>query len=199
MTKKLSSENSYSLGNPDSNGYLPMSATLVSEEIYKGFQGEKSNFFYGYTHSGHPVCTAVALANSDITINEKLIKKAPRVGIYLKFRLMELMDKHPIVRDVHGQGLMLAIELVKDRQNKTLLTKQETIGIAIDIILRGIVRPFSNNILKLLPPFIIDETIAGIMAKILDRLLHLDGAAKIGRPVRFAKEFGFAPMELIYQ
>jgi hypothetical protein len=51
----------------------------------------------------------------------------------------------------------------------------------------------------LLPPFIIDETIAGLIAKILDQLLHLDGTVKIGRQVRFAKEFGLAPMELIYQ
>lgn len=193
MTEKRSIENPYSLWNPDSNGYLPVSATLVIEEICKGFQGAKSYFFHGSTHSRHPVCTAVALANSDIIINEKLIEKAARVGTYLKSRLMELMDKHPIVKDVRGGGLMLAIELVKDRQNKTLLIKQETIGIAINIILRGIVRPFSNNILKLLPPLIIDETIAGIMAKILKRLLHLDGAAKIGRQVRFAKEIVLAP------
>lgn len=198
MTEKRSIENPYSLWNPDSNGYLPVSATLVIEEICKGFQGAKSYFFHGSTHSRHPVCTAVALANSDIIINEKLIEKAARVGTYLKSRLMELMDKHPIVKDVRGGGLMLAIELVKDRQNKTLLIKQETIGIAINIILRGIVRPFSNNILKLLPPLIIDETIAGIMAKILKRLLHLDGAAKIGRQVRFAKEIVLAPMEFIY-
>jgi 4-aminobutyrate aminotransferase-like enzyme len=98
---------------------------------------------------------AVALANSDMIINEKRIEKAARVGIYLKSRLMELMHKHPIVRDVRGRGLMLAIELAKDRQNKTLLTKQETIGMAIDIILRGIVRLFSNNIFKLLSPLIL--------------------------------------------
>jgi 4-aminobutyrate aminotransferase-like enzyme len=87
---------------------------------------------------------------------------------------------------------MLAIELVKDRQYKTLVTKQETICIESDLILRSIVQLFSNNIFKLLPPLIIDETIAGIMAKILNPLLHLDGAAKIDRQARFAKEFVFA-------
>jgi adenosylmethionine-8-amino-7-oxononanoate aminotransferase len=200
MTEKRSTENPYSLWNPDTNGYLPVSATLVPEEIYKGFQGAESYFSHGSTHSKHPVCTAVALANSDIIIiNEKLIEKAARVGTYLKSRLMELMDKHPIVRDVRGRGLMLAIELVKDRQNKTLLTKQETIGSAIDIILRGIVRSFSNNILKSLPPFNIDETIAGIMTKILDRSLHLDGTVKIGCQVRFAKDFVLTQTEFIYQ
>jgi adenosylmethionine-8-amino-7-oxononanoate aminotransferase len=191
MTEKRSIENRYSLWNPDSNGCLPVSATLVSEKIYKGFPGAENYFFHGSTHTRHPVCTAVALANSDIIINEKWIEKAARVGSYLKSRLMELMDKHPIVRDMRGRGLMVAIELAKDRPNNTLLTKQETIGIAIDIILRGIVRSFSNNILKLLPPLIIDETIAGIMAKIVARLLHLDGKVKIGCQVRFAK--GFCP------
>ena len=199
MTKKRSSENSYSLCNPDSKGYLPMSATLVYEEIYKGCQGAESYFFHGSTHSRHSFCTAVALANNDIIINKKLIKKAASVGTYLKSRLMGLMDKYPIVRDVRGRGLMLAIKLVKDRQNKTLLTNQETIGMAIDIILRGIVRLFRNNIFKVLPPLIIDETIAGMMAKILARLLHLDEAAKIGCQARFAKEFVLASMKFIYQ
>jgi adenosylmethionine-8-amino-7-oxononanoate aminotransferase len=98
MTKKRYLENFYSLWNSDSNGYLPMSATLVSEEIYKGFQSLKSYFFHGFTHSRHPVCTAVALVNSDIIVKKKLIEKAARVGTYLKSRLMKLMDKHPILK-----------------------------------------------------------------------------------------------------
>jgi adenosylmethionine-8-amino-7-oxononanoate aminotransferase len=187
------------LGKALTSGYLPMSATLVSEAIYQRFQGAENYFAHGSTHSGHPVCAAVALANIDIIINEKLVEKAARVGTYLKSRLMELMDKHQIVGDVRGRGLMLAIELVKDRQTKTPLTEQETISIAIDIILQGIVMPFRNNILKFLPPLIIDETIVDIMVKILDRSLHLGGAAKIGRQVRFAKEFVLAKMGFIYQ
>jgi adenosylmethionine-8-amino-7-oxononanoate aminotransferase len=100
MTVKRSIENPYSLWNPDSNSYLPVSATLVPEEIYKGFPGTESYFSHGSTHSRHPVCTAVTLANNDIIINEKRIEKAARVGTYLKSRLMKLMDKHPIIRDV---------------------------------------------------------------------------------------------------
>jgi adenosylmethionine-8-amino-7-oxononanoate aminotransferase len=61
-----------------------MSATLVSEGIYKSFQSLKSYFFHGFTHSRHPVCTAVALVNSDILVKKKLIEKAARLGIYLK-------------------------------------------------------------------------------------------------------------------
>jgi putrescine aminotransferase len=98
MTKKRYLENLYSLWNFDSNGYLSRSATLISEEIYKGFQSLKSYFFHGFTHSGHPVCTAVALVNSDILVKKKLIEKAARVGTYLKSRLMKLMDKHPILK-----------------------------------------------------------------------------------------------------
>jgi adenosylmethionine-8-amino-7-oxononanoate aminotransferase len=199
MTKKRSLENFYSLWNFDSNGYLSMSATLISEEIYKGFPGSESYFSLGCTDSRHPVSMAVSLADSDIIFHEKRIEKAPRVGTYLKFSLRELMDKHLIVRDVRGRSLILAIELAKNRKNKTLLTKHETIGIGSDIILRGIVRLFSKNIFKLLPPLIIDETIAGIMAKILNRLLHLDGAAKIDPQARFAKEFVFARIEFLYQ
>jgi adenosylmethionine-8-amino-7-oxononanoate aminotransferase len=98
MTKKRSLENFYSLWNFDSNGYLSMSATLDSEEIYKGFQSLENYFSHGFTHTIHPVCTAVALVNTDIIVKKKLIEKAARVGTYLKSRLMKLMDKHPILK-----------------------------------------------------------------------------------------------------
>jgi len=108
MTKKRSLENFYSLWNSNSNGYLPMSATLVSEEIYKGFQSLKSYFYHGFTHSRYPVCTAVALVNSDISVKKKLIEKAARFGIYLKSRLMELMDKPPILKARFAKELVFA-------------------------------------------------------------------------------------------
>jgi len=75
-----------------------MSATLVSEEIYKSFPSLKSYFPHGFTHSTHPVCTAVAPVNSEIIVKKKLIEKAARCGIYLKSRLIELIDKPPILK-----------------------------------------------------------------------------------------------------
>jgi adenosylmethionine-8-amino-7-oxononanoate aminotransferase len=108
MTKKRSLENFYSLWNFDSNGYLSILATLVFEEIYKGFQSLKSYFFHGFTHRKHPVCTAVVLVNSDIIVKKKLIENAPRVGTYLKSRLMKLMDKHPILKARFAKKLVFA-------------------------------------------------------------------------------------------
>ena len=176
------------LGKGITSGYLPLSATLVTEEIYQRFRGEEHYFDHGSTHSGHPVCTAVALANIDIIMKEQLTAQARRIGSYLKSRLKELIPQHAIIGDVRGQGLMLAIELVKDRQTKEPLTEQETKNIAINIILSGLLISFKANVLRLLPPLIIDQEIADTIVNIFDQTLHTGITAQTTRQVRLGQE-----------
>jgi 4-aminobutyrate aminotransferase-like enzyme len=118
------------------------------------------------------VCAAVALVNIDIIINEQLSANANQVGNYLKSRLTELIDRHPIVGDLRGRGLMLGVELVKDRQTKVPLTEREASSIWLDVVMQGVLMPYGTNILKLLPPLIIDKTIADTMVSIIDQSLH---------------------------
>lgn len=160
------------LGKGITSGYLPLSATLVTEGIYQRFQEPENYFDHGSTHSGHPVCAAVALVNIDIIINEQLSANANQVGNYLKSRLTELIDRHPIVGDARGRGLMLGVELVKDRQTKVPLTEREASSIWLDVVMQGVLMPYGTNILKLLPPLIIDKTIADTMVSIIDQSLH---------------------------
>ncbi|MBI3610957.1 MAG: aspartate aminotransferase family protein [Nitrospirae bacterium] len=177
------------LGKAISSGYLPLAATLATDEIYQRFDGEGNQFAYGSTASGHPVCAAVGLKNIDIIINEKIPENAARVGAYLKSRLKDMISRRKIIGDVRGRGLMIGIELVKDREQKVPLDKKDTFNIVVDTAILGLLVYCSDNVLGLFPPLIIDKDIADKIVEILDRSLETGIAAEIARKARLVKEF----------
>jgi adenosylmethionine-8-amino-7-oxononanoate aminotransferase len=177
------------LGKAISGGYLPLSATLTTEAIFQRFLGEKNFFMHGSTNSGHPVCAAVGLAAIDIILREKLPENAARVGATLKAQLTELMKDHPIIGEVRGSGLMLAIDLTKDRKTRQPFTSSEIYNLLLDVVERGLLSSYSDWGLNIFPPLNIDEGIAGDMVQILDKSLHAGMITDIGRKTRLAKEF----------
>ena len=101
--------------------YLPMSACLISDKVWKVLREGSSQygpFAHGYTYSGHPVAAAAALANLDIIEGEGLVENAAKVGAYLQTRLRETFADHPLVGEVRGVGLIARIELVKNKESK---------------------------------------------------------------------------------
>lgn len=171
------------------SGYLPLAATLVTDKVYQRFHGEGKRFDYGPTASGHPVCAAVALRNIDIIIREKIPENAARVGDYLKLRLTDLMKSRKIIGEVRGRGLMLGIELVKDRQKKVPLGKKATFNITVDTAILGLLLYPADNVLGLFPPLIIDKDIADRIVEILDQALETGITAEIAQKGRLVKEF----------
>ncbi len=155
------------LGKGISSGYLPLSAMLTTEAVYKRFLGAENSFVHGSTHSGHPVCAAVGLANIDIILRENLPANAARVGAHLKAGLETLMAERPIIGDVRGKGLMIGIELVKDRVTKEPLSDTETFDIVLNCTALGLIVSYRTNALRLLPPLIIDEGIADEIVSII--------------------------------
>jgi adenosylmethionine-8-amino-7-oxononanoate aminotransferase len=177
------------LGKSMSSGYLPLAATLATEAIFQRFNGRGNRFENGSTSSGHPVCAAVGLANIDIVLGEKLPENAARVGTYLKSRLKELVDKRELIGDIRGKGLMIGIELVKDREKKIPLKDEKIFDIYLDIATLGLIVYYRRNVLALLPPLIIDKGIADQIVTILDKALDTGKRAGIARRARLAKEF----------
>ena len=113
------------------SGYLPMSASVLSEEIWEVISNaptEIGPFGHGYTYSGHPVAAAAALANIDILENEKLIDVARVTGAIFKRRLRETFADHPLVGDIRCEGLMAGVELVADKANKTIFDPSLKVG-----------------------------------------------------------------------
>ena len=144
------------------SGYLPLSATMISDEIYEVIsvpQEEGALLTHGFTYSGHPVCCAAGLKNIEIMEAENLCGHVREVGPYFEERLASLLDL-PIVGDVRGSHFMMCIENVADKETKKLIDAEALVGnrIAKHAQERGlIVRPLAHlNVLS--PPLIMSRT-----------------------------------------
>jgi adenosylmethionine-8-amino-7-oxononanoate aminotransferase len=107
------------------SGYSPIGATIISDRIYEPFKHGSTAFYHGYTFAGHPVSSAVALANLDIFEEEKLNENVRKNSPLFRAALERLMDL-PIVGDVRGDGYFFGIELVKDKKTKETFDDDES-------------------------------------------------------------------------
>jgi adenosylmethionine-8-amino-7-oxononanoate aminotransferase len=154
-----------------SSGYLPLGATLFSDEIYDVIsvpQAEGAMFTHGFTYSGHPVSCAAGNKNIEIIEREDICGHVREVGPYLEQQLATLLDL-PIVGDVRGKHFMMCVENVADKETKELLPAEAHIGnrIADHCQKRGlIVRPMAHlNVLS--PPLILTKEQIDTMVAIL--------------------------------
>jgi adenosylmethionine-8-amino-7-oxononanoate aminotransferase len=107
------------------SGYSPIGATIISDRIYEPFKHGSTAFYHGYTFGGHPVSSAVALANLDIFEEEKLLENVRRNSPLFRAALERLTDL-PIVGDVRGDGYFFGIELVKDKKTRETFDDDES-------------------------------------------------------------------------
>ncbi|MFZ3065956.1 MAG: adenosylmethionine--8-amino-7-oxononanoate transaminase [Nitrospirota bacterium] len=137
-------------------GYLPLAATLVTDEIFNAFYGEYKDlktFFHGHTYTGNPLACAAAIANIDLFKKERTLQKLQPKIKYMTKRLKELEDLNH-VGDIRQKGFMVGIELVKDKGTKEPYLLEEKIGIKVIKEARKhglIIRPL-GNITVLMPP-----------------------------------------------
>ena len=151
------------------SGYQPMSATIISDEIYEVISAPGAKFLHGMTYSGHPACCAAALANIAILENEKICERVQQLGPRFEAGLKRL-EKHDIVGEVRGSHFMMGIEFVTDRKSKTAFPAEANIGglIARQAQQRGlIVRPL-GSMAVLSPCLILGEDHIEEIVDILD-------------------------------
>lgn len=128
------------------SGYIPLSAVMVGDRVAETLVEEGGEFYHGFTYSGHPVACAVALANLDMIDREGLVRRAGQeIGPYLRNRLEDLLDGHPIVGEIRSEGMIGAIEIVKDRRTRARFPGNGKVGLMArdhcfhnDLIMRGI-------------------------------------------------------------
>jgi putrescine---pyruvate transaminase len=153
------------------SGYLPLSATMLSDQIYDVIsvpQSEGGMFTHGFTYSGHPVVCATGLKNIEIMEREKICEHVQEVGPYFEEQLDSLRDL-AIVGDVRGKCFMMCVENVANKDTKALFAPDVAIGdrIAMHAQKRGlIVRPIGHlNVMS--PPLILNkgqiDTFVGIL------------------------------------
>lgn len=103
------------------SAYFPTSASLVSRRIWDVFSSTSKAigaFMHGFTYSGHPVGSAVAMANLDIVERENLVSNAASLERVLVGSLQDAIGSFPFVGDIRGIGLMAAVEFVANRETK---------------------------------------------------------------------------------
>ncbi|WP_328542513.1 MULTISPECIES: aspartate aminotransferase family protein [unclassified Streptomyces] len=139
------------------SGYTPLGALLVSDEVTEALL-QDHGFPMGYTYNGHPVAAAVALANLDIIERENLLSRAVTMGEYLHAQLADALGDLPIVGEIRSVGMMLAVELVADRETRTPLPMNPA-RMPHDVIRRetGVIVRDSAHSLVLSPPLIMTE------------------------------------------
>ena len=138
-------------------GGLPMGLTLCKPEILDSMKvGEHSSTF-----AGNPLSCSAGIATIESIIEENLVENAAKVGNIFKKGLFQLKESHRIVRDVRGLGLMLALELRFDVRD-----------VLFEGIKEGLLMLYSGrNIIRLLPPLVLDEVKVAKTLSIMDKLL----------------------------
>ncbi len=143
-------------------GYLPLAATLTTQKIYDGFlfpYKDKKTFFHGHTYTGNSLCCRAAMANLDVFKKEKTLRKLPPKIQYLRTQLQRFR-KLGCVGDIRQLGLMVGIELIKDKRKKIPYLWEEQVGVRVCQKVREkglILRPL-GNVIVLMPPLAISKT-----------------------------------------
>ena len=162
------------------SGYSPLGAMIATDRLMEPFLKGHESFAHGYTFGGHPVSTAVALANLDIFENEKINEHVRDTEGAFRTTLEKLKDL-PIVGDVRGDGYFYGIELVKDKETKETFNDAEA-----EKLLRGFLSKAlydeglycraddrGDPVVQLAPPLICDQEhfdeIEQILRVVLDK------------------------------
>lgn len=139
-------------------GGVPMGLTILRSEIIDCIKvGEHSSTF-----AGNPLACAAGSATIDSLINDGLVENSEKIGKIFKSGLLELKEKHKIIREVRGIGMMLGVEMKFDIKD-----------VLFDGIKNGVLLLYSGrNILRLLPPLVMDEDICKKAINLIDKLVY---------------------------
>ena len=144
---------------------LPLGVATARAEVMSWPPGSHASTF-----GGNPVSCAAALATIRL-LRDGLIENAAHVGAHLLGAARSLMDKHPLVGDVRGRGLMIGIELVRDRQTKERATTERD-RLVRECFNRGLlVLGAGRNAIRLSPPLVLTKEQAEMAVRILDEAL----------------------------
>jgi adenosylmethionine-8-amino-7-oxononanoate aminotransferase len=171
------------------SGYSPLGAMIATDRLFEPFSHGTESFAHGYTFGGHPVSTAVAMANLDIFEREQLNEHVRATEGDFRATLEKLNDL-PLVGDVRGDGYFYGIELVKDKATKETFNDAES-----ERLLRGFLSGAlyeaglycraddrGDPVVQLAPPLIAEQSHFDEIEQILRSVLteaenHLDGPA----------------------
>lgn len=155
-------------------GGLPLAATLTSPDLEE--KAHKAGFTYYTSHVSDPLPAAVGLAVLSTIENERLIERAEVMGAYLRSGLLALQQKYEVIGDVRGEGLLLGVELVKDRESRTphhalgAATTARCFEMGLSMNIRR--RPERGSVWRIAPPLTVKKEEIDRGLEILDESLR---------------------------
>jgi adenosylmethionine---8-amino-7-oxononanoate aminotransferase len=162
-------------------GYLPLAATLTTEEIFSAFLGEYKEyktFFHGHTYTGNPLGCAVSLANLEIFEKENTVENLqPRIA-YVRDRLKEEFLPLAHVSDVRQWGYMVGIELAQNKVERKGYAPEERIGHKVILEARKrsvMIRPLGDVIVLMPPLSIADDELTSLLDVVYDSIVEVTG------------------------
>ena len=151
-------------------GGVAISAAITTDEIEE--KASETGLVVGHSHSNDPMPCNAAIASIDIVLEEMLVDVAQRIGVYWKEHLERLAQRHEIIGDIRGRGLLQGVELVKDR-----VTREPAFGDGQRIgrlcLENGLIMSVrrGGSVFRFVPPFTTTEAQMDQAADILDRAI----------------------------
>jgi len=166
------------VGKGITGGYLPLAATLATQQIFDAFLGEtreNKTFFHGHTYTGNPLACAAALASLDLFEKTRLVESVQRKSERLT-RMLEELRPLPHVGDIRLRGFMIGIELVADKKSKEPFDPRRREGAAVCSRIRKhgvILRPL-GDVIVLMPPLAMEiEDLNRIVAALAEEIARI--------------------------
>ena len=158
-------------------GYLPLSVTLTTNEIYDAFYDDYTKlnaFLHSHSYTGNPVACSVANASLDIFQDQNIIEKNKPLIQVMK-RAASCLNEHPHVAEVRQQGMILAIEMVKDKSSRETYPWQQRRGLKVYeyALSKGVLLRPLGNVVYLMPPYVITDEEIKYVIKIAEEGINI--------------------------
>jgi adenosylmethionine-8-amino-7-oxononanoate aminotransferase len=161
-------------------GYLPMAATVTTNEIYNAFRGDPSNpktFYHGHTFTGNPLGSAVALAVLDTFENDHILENVNRQAKRISERFDRDLKGRRFIGEIRQRGLMIGVDLVQDRA--TRLEFQAHLKPSGKMCLTArrkglLIRPLGHNVTFLPPLISTDQEIDDMLDIFIESYLEME-------------------------
>ncbi len=165
-------------------GGMPLAAVITNDEVEEVCH--QRGFAFYTSHVSDPLPAAVGLAVLETIEREQLLKRSQEMGSYLAERLRELQNRHEEIGDVRGMGLLMGIELVKDRETREphhelgSLTTQRCMELGLSMNIRR--RPERGSVWRIAPPLTVTTADVDLAMTIFDQALSETRDVLVKRP-----------------
>jgi 4-aminobutyrate aminotransferase-like enzyme len=154
------------IGKGMGNGF-PISGLVSTDEITASLPFSKASSSSS-SYGGNPLASTASLATIQTIVEEALVENSQKMGDYLLKGLQGLEEKYEFIGHVRGLGLMIGVELVKDRKTKEPLERAVTRQIFLELLKRGMISMSYKANFRINPPLILKKEEADIALQILD-------------------------------